>query len=270
MKTLKPLLLIVVLTLSGLSLRAQEQKPVYFISETMKATPGKTAEYIAAELGAWKKINQERVKRGHILSWSLYQVRYPGGTDVPYDFVTVTVVENMNKLENTFGTMWDEGGMSFLTKAEQEQAMSIGTLRNLTTSTVLVGSDYAAANPNSTTQAKYAKVNYMKVKDGKQEAAMMMESKLMKPVIVELMKTGGKSAWGLYSRVMPGGSSQPFDYCTVDFYTKWEDMGKDWQNMDKTLAKVHPGMSAAYMSEQIESPRDMVNVELWELIGHVE
>jgi L-rhamnose mutarotase len=264
MKNVKHFVLFVALILSNLSLLAQNPEPSFFIVETMKATPGMDDQYLKAEREVWKRIHQERIKLGLITSWSLYAVRMPSGTDRTYDYVTVTVVQGWKKLENPYGNLLASDVEKLLTKEQLAIANETGKLRNLTQSNVYYGVDFVAADPKATTFAKYQMINFMKVKDEKAEEYYNMETKLVKPMHVEMMKTGGRSAWGLYSRVL-GGEGQPFNYVTSDFYNKWEDMAAA-SDFQKILAKVHPGMTAKAYEKKIFDARSMVNQELWELL----
>ncbi len=264
MKTFKTLLLLTTCLLGSLSLLAQTPEPTFFIVETMKTMPGKDADYVKTEREVWKKLHQERIKRGLIVSWNLYAVKYPAGTDAAYDYVTVTVVQGMKKLENPWGTMFTDAE-KLLSKDEYTAGMNIGLLRNLTNSSVFYGEDFVAADPNATTPSKYQMINKMKVMEGKAEAYLTMEKKVVRPLHVEMMKSGGRAAWGLYSLVIPNGANQPFNYVTSDFYNKWEDIAAAG-DFPKALAKVHPGMTAKAYEKQIFDSRSLVEQELWELI----
>ncbi len=265
MKTINKFILFIALLMSSLWLKAQTTEPMFFIVETMKATPGKSADYVKNELEVWKKLHQERVKRGLILLWNLYQVNYPSGTNTAYDYVTVTQIRGFNGLENPYGTLFTDA-VNILSKEEYARANVVSTLRSLTTKSVFLMEDYVVADPNAKTPAKYLVVNYMKVKDNKWEEYKNFETKLIKPIHVEMMKTGGCSAWGLYGLQMPGGEAQTYDYTTVDFFNKWSDMTASG-SYRKTLEKVHPGTSYEYMMNQMNGTRSLVNSEVWELLG---
>lgn len=267
MKTVKSLFLLAAFLMSSFILIAQNTQ-TFFIVETMKSTPGKTDEYVKAEREVWKRIHQERIKQGLITGWNFYAVRSPAGASAPYDYVTVTLVEGWNKLENPWGTMWTTGMEKLLTKEQLAVANGTGKLRDLTTSTVFYGADFVAADPKATTPAKYQMINYMKVKEGMTDEYMNMETQLVKPMHIEMMKTGGRSAWGLYGRVF-GGTNNPFDFVTSDFFNKWSDMNAAG-SYSKTLEKVHPKMSMAYLEKRITETRDLVNQELWELIDYTQ
>ena len=268
MKTIKSLFLLAAFIMSSFIVIAQNTEQTFFIVETMKAAPGKSDEYVKAEREVWKRIHQERIKRGLIIGWNFYAVLSPAGSSVPYDYVTVTLVQGWNKLENPWGNMLAEGAEKLLTKEQLAIANVTGTLRNLTTSTVYYGADYVAADPKATTPAKYQMINYMKVKDGMTEEYLNMETKLVKPMHVEMMKTGGHSAWGLYGRVF-GGDGLPFDFVTSDYFNKWSDMNTGG-SYSKALEKVHPDMGMSYLEKRINETRHLVNRELWELIDHTQ
>jgi hypothetical protein len=268
MKAIRTLLACAALSALSFHLQAQGDGPLFFIVDYMKATPGKSAEYVQAEMGVWKKIHQERKKRGLIESWYLYSVRYTG-TSSEYDYVTVTSVRGFDKLENPWGDLFDGGMEKLLTKEQVAAANGIVSLRNLLRTEIYYGEDFVAANPSNPVPPKYLVVNYMDVPTGGWDRYYNMETKLVKPVHVEQMKDGGKAAWGFYSRAMPRGDGMATDAVTVDFYNKWTDMeaGGDFR---KAFEKVHPGMSESYFEDEISQSRTLTYTEMWEQLDYVQ
>jgi hypothetical protein len=65
--------------------------PAVAVVNFMKTQPGQDSAANALETGAWKRIHQERVRRGWMRSWALYGRQFPGGTGGDYDYVTVDV-----------------------------------------------------------------------------------------------------------------------------------------------------------------------------------
>lgn len=57
----------------------------------MKVDPLKEEDYLKLERDIWKPMHQERIRRGHMRSWTLYAVRYPTGTQRECDYRTVNV-----------------------------------------------------------------------------------------------------------------------------------------------------------------------------------
>lgn len=57
----------------------------------MRVAPGQEAGYIAVERDVWKPMHEERIRRGALKGWGVYQLEMPGGTDYPYGFAAVNV-----------------------------------------------------------------------------------------------------------------------------------------------------------------------------------
>jgi hypothetical protein len=74
----------------------QSQAPPLVIDVAfMKVEPGKAQDYLRLESELWKPVHQERIRRGHMKSWSLFRVEYPHGADQEYNFVTVNVYNSL-------------------------------------------------------------------------------------------------------------------------------------------------------------------------------
>ncbi len=242
------------------TIKAQSPDQLYFIVETMKSTPDNISDYEKAEKEVWKKIHQERVKRGLIENWTFYQVLSPSGTDVAYNYVTVTTVKGFIGLDNPYSSVFDDAAQ-FLTPSEIEMTKGINALRNLTTATIMAGIDYMESP--SGTNAKFLLVNYMKIKNGGSDEYINFETKTIKPIHLAQMKAGkSRSAWGLFSRVLPGGSNQAFDFSTIDFYDNWANMNEPG-DFTKTLATVYPNMTMAAYNKLLTDSRTIVNTEVW-------
>lgn len=57
----------------------------------MRVAPGQEAGYVAVERDVWKPMHEERIRRGALKGWGVYQLQMPGGTDYPYNFAAVNV-----------------------------------------------------------------------------------------------------------------------------------------------------------------------------------
>jgi ABC-type antimicrobial peptide transport system permease subunit len=85
----------------------QSQQPSLVVDVSfMKVEPGKEADYLKLERDLWKPVHQERIRSGHMKSWSLYQVEYPYGTEGPYDYVTLNTFSSIQDLEQNVGDMF--------------------------------------------------------------------------------------------------------------------------------------------------------------------
>ncbi len=64
----------------------------------MKVKPGEGGSYVENELSVWKPVHQELINAGSRVGWSLWQVVFPFGTSLPYDYVTVDYYADFSKL----------------------------------------------------------------------------------------------------------------------------------------------------------------------------
>lgn len=75
-------------------------EPQYAAVSYMKVDPAKENAYVQMERELWMPIHRQRIRDGRLKSWSLYEVRLPGGTGREYGFMTV----------ETFGSIQDAAG----------------------------------------------------------------------------------------------------------------------------------------------------------------
>ena len=80
----------------------QAKPPKYVEVDYMKVQPGKDSDYLRVEQQIWKPMHQERIRKGEVRSWALYNVRFPFGTEEKYDYVTVNTFDRFGQLEDPF------------------------------------------------------------------------------------------------------------------------------------------------------------------------
>ena len=73
--------------------------PAVVLVDFMKVDAGRAADYVRLERETWMPIHRERIRRGNLRSWTLYQVQFPRGTGNEYDFVTVNVLDSLAHLD---------------------------------------------------------------------------------------------------------------------------------------------------------------------------
>jgi hypothetical protein len=78
-----------------------QQQPANPVVEVacMKVDPLKEEEYLRLERETWKPMHQERIRRGQMRSWTLYEVRYPAGSQRECDYRTVNVYNSFSDTE---------------------------------------------------------------------------------------------------------------------------------------------------------------------------
>ncbi len=68
----------------------------------MKVDPLKNAEYLKLEREIWKPMHQERIRQGILRSWTVYAVRYPGGTKRDCDYNVVNTYNSIADIDRPF------------------------------------------------------------------------------------------------------------------------------------------------------------------------
>jgi hypothetical protein len=77
----------------------QGANPAVVEVSCMKVDPLKNDEYLKLEHDVWKPMHQERIKRGFMRSWTLYEVRYPAGSQRECDYHTVNVYNSLADID---------------------------------------------------------------------------------------------------------------------------------------------------------------------------
>ncbi len=269
MKMVKSLFALLFVAAFALSLGAQDgNTPQIVIVDYMKATADNVGDYVDLENEVWADIHRQRQEDGAIAGWFFYHVRF-SGTASEYDFVTVTTYDGWDKVDAAF----TPGGMSkyWENLSEEQRAIAENTenYRDLVRIDVLVTNDFLTADHfDGENFPRFAMVNFMDVPDGGADAYLNMEKNMVRPMHEAVMKSGsGRSAWGLYSVVMPSGADRPYDFTTADFFNQWSDMGGADVDYEALFEEVHPNVSMDFFEDTIQSTRTLTRSECWVLIN---
>jgi hypothetical protein len=94
----------------------------YVTVSYMKVDPAKEDAYVRMEREVWKPIHQQSVRDGKMKSWSLYEVRFPGGDNREYGYLTV---ETYNSIQDVEGSYGDSGSFtSMLKKVHPDKSLA--------------------------------------------------------------------------------------------------------------------------------------------------
>ena len=242
---------------------AQENSNLYIEVDLMKVKPGDEENYVELEQKVWKPIHQERINKGIIVGWVLYQVMYTGADDA-YNYATVNVYANPENLENPYQ------GMTFKEihpdkDLNNEIEKTINT-RTLVRKQLMSRANYAYPNGgNNPAPHKYIVVNYMKTIPGGN--FMQVENELAKPVSQELIKNGDWAGWSVWSNVFPRGTGMESNVVTVDYFSDFSKIGS--ANYRQAFGKAHPGKEWSEFGEKVGNSRIMVRSELWKVVDFV-
>jgi hypothetical protein len=244
---------------------AQEQNPTVFaLVEFMKVKQGDGQKYTDLERNYWKKIHQERVKKGEIVRWSLYGVRFAGSDD-DYNFVTTTIVSDPNKLENPYEGIdaskilaGEDVDKIMKETAESRQLVKSNLVR-------MVSSVNSASGP---APFKYIQIDFMKVKPENNASYLDVENNVWKPVHQQFIKDGSRAGWALWQAVYPSGAGMEYQYVTSNYISDFSKlMSADY---NEAFTAAHPGGNTDKLMEDTDKSRVLVKSELWQLLDITE
>ncbi len=236
---------------------------IYATVEHMKVLPGKWDDYLEAEK-AWKKIHQGRKQRGEIMDWFLFRCTYPGGTDAPYDYITVTH-QTAKQLSGPWN--WDTM-VKGLTPTEIAIADGAENTRNLLDRHLFVflyGCDQATCKPGNFIQLFFNNVKAGRTRDYEK---FLEDGTAMRN---EAIKSGKVQAWSIWKRVYPG-SPDLDSHTAVYAYETLEALLKNSAPVDFSaeLKKVKPTQSYDDFLKQMNELRDFVGSEVWRKVDETE
>lgn len=256
--------LLAALAVPGIGVAQEEGGTLYFQVDHMQVPEGNGDAYLAVERDLWKPIHEERIRQGTILSWNVYSVR-AGAPNSGYNYVTVTVLDDLAKLENPF----PEGTFEAAFPAGPPEGFWERTFeaRKQVHTEIWQSIDAAQATGESGPSGRYIVVNFMLVPVGGESEYVSMEQEAYKPLHRARIDAGLMSGWGLYGLTLPGGKVMHYNFATVDFYDGLGDVVEPWG--PEIMEVAHPGATEATVQEMIERAnraRTIYKSELWELM----
>jgi hypothetical protein len=235
-----------------------QDAPKYLTLDYQKPERGKTGEYVRLERDYWKPVHQDRVNRGKITSWKLYEVSFPNGHEQEYDFVTMTEFPSFAALEQPYeGT--DFKKLLGESKYAEMRGMT-GAVRKLQRSDTLA--ILLSTNDWSKAAAKRLNVVFLKSLPGKAGDLMKVQREYYMPSFEELIKAGVASSWATSLVRFPQSLETPYDYVSFNGYESLAQMEKvppqDW--IEKWRQKSRESMA------MLNASRQRVSGQLWRLV----
>lgn len=241
----------------------QPSAPKYALFEFFKLEQGKGAEHRQVERELWAPVHRERLNRGLIKSWSLWNVRFSGGPNSEYDRVTITTFDKFTDVEGSYPAEVFTKVHPNL-KVEELTARTLATRKQARIEMVALV-DGTQLNPQPL-PPRYAYIGYMRPEPGK--GYVNLERQYWKPIHQERVNRGILRSWQLYQVRFPGGSNKEYNYFTVQLYDKFADL--ETQYPAGIWEKVHPNAKEADVQTQTNAARKMVRTELLNLLESVQ
>jgi L-rhamnose mutarotase len=249
--------------ISTATLYAQGIPSLFVVVDFMKVEPENHSKYLEVEQELWKPMHQERINQGIIVGWYLYAVEFSGGNE-GYNYVAITLYDNSEQLENPWRS--DIPGKVHPGKKLEELMQRTYESRTNLKSELFYSIATAPEIPLEK-PAPYMQVNYMKVEPPMQSEYEQLESEIWLPIHNESIRSGRTTGWGLWSALFPRGSGRPYQYITLNAFSKYSTIF----DLDFSIPfnSIHPDKDYKETQERTWEVRSIVRSELWDLIDYV-
>jgi hypothetical protein len=246
------------------ALSTQAPSPAYALFEFMKIEPGKTAEYRKLERDVWMPIHRERVRMGLIKSWTLWGMRFPGGTAREYDTIAITTHDKFADAENSYPA--DLFRKVHPKMTDDERNARTVAARSMIRTELVTLLDITEAR-SSTGPLRYAFIGFMKPEYGKVRQYVELERKFWKPIHQERVNRGILRSWALYGVRFPGGTDRQYTHFTIQLLDKFQDL--ETQYPEGIWDKVHPATKQDDIDARTNAARKMVKTDVLTLLEQV-
>jgi len=241
--------------------QAAAPPPPYAVFEFMKIEPGKAEDYRKMEREIWMPIHRERIKQGLIKSWTLWGMRFPGGTAREYDAIAITTFDKFADVENSYPPEIFKKVHPKMT--DEERGARTTATRKMVRTEVVALLDSTQPTP-STQSPRYAFIGYMKPEYGKTRQYVELERRYWKPIHQERVSRGILRSWTLYGVRFPGGTDRPYSHFTVQLLDKFQDL--EIQYPEGIWEKTHPTVKQEEIDTRTNAARKMVWTDLLTLL----
>jgi len=217
----------------------------------------------------WKAVHQERIKDGRMTAWLLLKVVNDEKKDIPYNYITLNVYPDMEKVSNGGPTEEDFANAHGDQKSEQEiQAMGVLTQKVNN----IIRSDLSTTISSIYSLTKYRRANFMKTAPGQRDAFVESRQGFIQPIFSRMIHdiNAPMSGWILNELVTPDGAEKEYDFISYDLFKDKADIGR--ANPNKNYTKLaHPNLSneeVQVISKKNTGMRKMVKREVWEVVDY--
>lgn len=254
-----------ILSLIAISILSFSQNQTFLVLEFMKVSNEQEQAYLETE-DFWEQIHAERVKRSEIKSWDLWTLK-PGGTSQGYQYVTVTVYDDLVKaLEE--GNLEEAAAQAYpdMTPTDIQARFQLGNESRELDQRLYIQIIKQTKDDYKKTVGSVIRMNFMYANKLNYKAYEEAEEKLFMPVHQKAIEDKEMSHWGLGRVVLPSGTQVKTTHITFDVYSGYPQLIESYNIDDEILPEKETlqNMDAAFET------RDLSWNYLATLIKHVE
>ena len=269
------LLLMVVLVVSCTTTQKPASNPLpqtktsnFVVTDFRNIAQENVEDYLKVEK-FWKAVHQERIKDGRMTAWLLLKVVNDEKKDIPYNYITLNVYPDMEKVSNGGPTEEDFANAHGDQKSEQEiQAMGVLTQKVNN----IIRSDLSTTISSIYSLTKFRRANFMKTGPGQRDAFVESRQGFIQPIFSRMIHdiNAPMSGWILNELVTPDSTEKEYDFVSFDLFKDKADIGR--ANPNKNYTKLaHPNLSneeVQVISKKNTGMRKMVKREIWEVLDY--
>ena len=251
--------------------RSVEPGSVFVRMDYMHLTDSTPQEYLELELGEWRAIQEQRIRRGVTTAWYFYEMM-PGARkdgDQPYDYITVSVFPSYDNVfdeaatEAIFDVYPGIDLQEMYARADAARSFVRSDLFKLTR----VTSPYTGSKPVS----PYLVIDYFDTEGGS-GGHIELETDIWAPVHEKRIRRGLLNSAAVLVWTNPDGEEErDYDYAAISYY---DTLAQLREPVDAELVRAaHPDKStedAARVFERTDEARATYKSQLWRLIDKIE
>jgi hypothetical protein len=255
---------IVLLTIIAARVFSQPAPGPYAVIDYFKVQPGKGAAYAKMEKELWKPVHEARKKAGEITGWFCYSIDFSGSSN-EYNFVTVTMVDNLAKLDIDNTESWFKK-IHPQKKIDDVMKMTLDARDGMKSelARMVVG-----AFPQSSQKSMpIVQLRFIKADPSSGASYSTLVKNAIAPTYQELVNSGKVPAWDFWELWLPVGSSTPYSHVMAMEAKGYAQFAEDY-GFDQAFKKINPNIDLAETRKVLRSVRTVVKEEIWRLIDEI-
>jgi hypothetical protein len=243
------------------------QQQTYHCISYYKILPGKEQELRNMVKAVDVKVQQERVNRGAISGWYLFEVLNPSGSSAEYDYIVITSVNHFKSIYETPYSF--DSALKKIIPGKDARFYSdyhtrLSGISRLVKEEIYAGIAAADSSIPGGFQFKYLVVDYMQPKPEKFGQYIKMETDTFRLVHKERIKLGALSQWACLQLYFPFDMKTGYNFLAMNFY-KDIDMMFDSKYVEG-IRNAFPSVSINDLFQSVGAMRDNPKADLWRLI----
>lgn len=258
---MKKTIFLLFVSFCSLQLMAQDKEYVEFFFGTVKNA--NVESHIKNEKATFAKIHADRIKRGEITGWDMWQLVSPGDTKGETTFMYATVYKDIDK-----ANLWGKNSADYIKRVAGDNVASFtktvnAVLADYTTMndiiTVVKAED--AANGKFDQKGNNDKIKYVVMNDMLVDGYLAGDYEKMEGVTFKAYRKENPKlqGWGLHKVLNVYGENK-INYYTVDFYSSLKDIYDVRENTTGYSEETIKSL------KEIDKVRVLKNANIFELI----